>query len=323
MRRGALRRVGTVVAAATVAAACGAASAAAAEYDVQWTLPEAMVAQGQSPGGSPPGANDFDCEPSRAHPEPVVLAHGLLANQTVNWNTMAPFLANRGFCVFSLTYGTKDEAKTPLYQPGGLTTMQSSARELKRFVNRVKRRTGAEKVDIVGHSEGSIMPSWYVRFLGGARSVDDYVGLTTLWEGTNPAGLGTLNDFATAFGFEPVLAASIDRLCSSCRQFLKGSRFFARLHARGTIAKRVDYTSIVTKYDELIVPYTSGLLPEGPNVTNVVLQDYCSQDLVEHLGVMLDPVTAGFIYRALDPKRAPKPPCVPVTPLGPVGYTAD
>ena len=282
-----------------------------------------MIAQGQNPDGDPPGANDWDCKPSKAHPEPVVLAHGLLANKTVNWNSIAPFLANRGFCVYALTYGTKDELDSPLYQPGGMTTMQKSARELKRFIGRVRRSTGAEKVDIVGHSEGSIMPSWYVRFLGGGKVVDDYVGLTTLWEGTNPAGLSTLNDFAIAFGLDPALVPTIDRVCSSCRQFLKGSNFFARLHARGTIAKRIDYTSIVTRYDELVVPYKSGLLPEGPNVTNVVLQDYCSVDAAEHLAVMLDPVTAGFVYRALDPKRAPKPPCVPVTPLGAVGYDGD
>lgn len=318
-----LRRVCAATAAVACAAAIGAASAGAAPYDVKWTFHDALLAQGQNPGGPPPGANDFDCEPTRAHPEPVVLVHGLMANQTVNWNTISPFLANRGFCVFSLTYGTKEGASTPLYQPGGLTRMQPSARHLKRFVGRVLRRTGAKKVDIVGHSEGSIMPSWYVRFLGGGRFVDDYVGLTTLWEGTDPAGLGTLNDFATAFGLNPALKPTIDRLCGSCRQFLKGSKFLARLHARGTTARRVDYTNIVTKYDELVVPYTSGLLPEGPNVTNVVLQDHCSLDAAEHLAVMLDPVAAGFVYRALDRKRAPRPPCVPVTPVGALGYTAD
>jgi triacylglycerol esterase/lipase EstA (alpha/beta hydrolase family) len=323
MGQGALRRAGLAVAAAACAAAVAAPGAGAARYDVQWTLGDAVAAQIRQADGSPPGANDFDCKPTKAHPEPVILVHGLIANQTVNWNTMAPYLANRGFCVFSLTYGTKDEASTPFYQPGGLTTMQKSARELKRFISRVRRATGAEKVDIVGHSEGSIMPSWYVRFLGGGKVVDDYVGLTTLWEGTNPAGLGTLNDFAITLGLDPVLAQTIDRACSSCRQFLKGSRFFARLHARGTTARRVTYTSIVTKNDELVNPYTSGLLPKAPNVTNVVLQDYCAQDQVEHLGVMLDPVTAGFIWRALDPKRATKPPCVTVTPLGAIGYTGD
>jgi triacylglycerol lipase len=254
----------------------------------------------------------------------VILVHGLLANQTVNWRTIAPFLANRGFCVFSLTYGSKDEVKMPGYQPGGLRTMQSSARELKHFIGRVRRSTGAEKVDIVGHSEGSIMPSWYVRFLGGGRVVDDYVGMTTLWEGTNTGGLATLNQVATQLGLAPSMKPTIDRFCSSCRQFLQGSRFFARLHSRGITSRRVTYTSIVTKNDELVVPYTSGLLAPAKNVTNVVLQDYCPEDQAEHLSVFADPVTAGFVYRALDPKHAPDPPCVPVLPfVGAPGYSGN
>src|SRR5687768_9101073 len=86
---------------AAVALLVLASPAAAAEYEVPWTVDAALLAQGQAPDSSPPGANAFACEPSREHPEPVVLVHGLLANQTVNWRTISPFLANRGFCVFS------------------------------------------------------------------------------------------------------------------------------------------------------------------------------------------------------------------------------
>jgi len=168
------------------------------------------------------------------------------------------------------------------------------------------------------------MPDWYVRFLSGARSVDDYVAITPLWAGTDPAGLASLNSIATALGLSPALKPTIDRVCSSCRQFLMGSRFLQRLHTRGITARRVDYTNIVTKNDELVVPYTSGLLPNAPNVSNVVLQEYCAKDQAEHLSVFADPVTAGFVYRALDPERAPKPPCAAVAPfLGAVGYSGD
>jgi triacylglycerol esterase/lipase EstA (alpha/beta hydrolase family) len=300
------------------------AAAGAATYDVPWTVDAALAAQAAAPDSAPPGANDFGCRPSRAHPQPVVLAHGLLANQTVNWRTIAPYLKNRGFCVFSLTYGTKESVNSGVYQPGGLEKMQSSARELKRFVARVRHRTGARKVDIVGHSEGSLMPDWYVRFLGGARSVDDYVAMTPLWGGTDPAGLATLNTIATTLGLGPGLAASIDQVCTSCRQFLQGSRFMQRLHTKGITSRRVTYTNIVTKNDELVMPYTSGILPKAPNVTNVVLQDYCPLDQAEHLAVFADPVTAGFVYRALDPKRAPSPPCTAVLPaVGAPGYSGD
>jgi len=324
MEAGTRRNLVAAVAALAFALSASTAEAGTAEYEVPWTVDAALTAQGQAPDSAPPGANDFDCRPSAAHPEPVVLVHGLLANQTVNWRTISPFLANRGFCVFSLTYGSKDEVKMPGYQPGGLRTMQSSARELKRFIGRVMRRTDARKVDIVGHSEGSIMPSWYVRFLGGGKVVDDYVGMTTLWEGTNTGGLATLDQVAGGLGLSPAMKPTIDRFCSSCRQFLQGSRFFARLHSRGITSRRVTYTSIVTKNDELVVPYTSGLLAPAKNVTNVVLQDYCPADQAEHLSVFADPVTAGFIYAALDPDRAPDPPCVPVLPfVGAPGYSGN
>jgi triacylglycerol lipase len=300
------------------------AAATAQRLQVPWTVDAALSAQAQAPDSSPPGANDFGCKPSRAHPEPVVLVHGLLANQTVNWRTISPFLKNRGFCVFSFTYGTKDSVAAGLYQAGGLRRMQSSARELRRFVKRVRRVTGARKVDIVGHSEGSLMPDWYVRFLGGAKHVDDYVAMTPLWGGTDPAGLATLNTIATTLGLGPVLAATIDRECASCRQFLHGSRFMQRLHTKGITSRRVDYTNIVTKNDELVMPYTSGILPTAANVENVVLQKYCRLDQAEHVSVFADPVAAGFVYRALDPKRAPDPPCTVVLPaIGAPGYSGN
>ena len=74
----------------------------------------------------------------------------------------------------------------------------------------------------------------------------------------------------------------------------------------------------------LAIPYTSGILPKAPNVTNVVLQDYCALDQAEHVSVFADPVTAGFVYRALDPKRAPDPPCTAVLPaVGAPGYSGN
>lgn len=39
---------------------------------------------------------------------------------------------------------------------------------------------------------------------------------------------------------------------------------------------------------------------------------------------MADPVTAGFVHRALDPRRAPDPPCVPVLPfVGAPGHSGS
>src|SRR5438309_7748227 len=145
---GAALVVAVVVAAPNVAAA-------GAPYPVPYTFTANVVAGATQPGTPPPGSNIWTCRPSKAHPRPVVLVHGLFANMTDNWQTMSPLLANNGYCVFALTYGTDPNASFPLDQFGGLAPMEQSALQLSAFVDEVLDRTGAHKVDIVGHSEGA------------------------------------------------------------------------------------------------------------------------------------------------------------------------
>lgn len=293
-------------------------SAAGARLPVDYNFGKGPFAQSQHPNSSPPGANDWSCEPSRTHPNPVVLVHGLFANQTVEWQALSPLLANRGYCVFSLTYGTKANVVFPGYQPGGITTMEVSARELKRFVKKVRRATGARRVVIVGHSEGSLMPDWYVKHLGGAKKVRRYVGITTLWHGTNPAGLATLDQLGRAYGFsQPEQLVARD--CESCPEFLPQSDFIKKLREGGVAAPGVRYTSIVTRNDELVQPYTSGI---EPGMTNLVVQQQCPLDQAEHASMVADPIVAQDILNALDPGHPGRVPCTPVLPLvGAPGYT--
>jgi len=274
-----------------------------------------MFAQGQAPDSPPPGANDFGCKPSAEHPEPVVLVHGLLANQTVNFQTVSPLLANDGYCVFSLTYGTLDRVSSPFYQPGGLAKMEDSAAQLSAFVDRVLAATGAAKVDIVGHSEGSLMPDYYVKFLGGAAKVDDYVGLTTLWGGTNVAGASNLAEIGNHYGMTPAFYELMRNFCESCEEFIKGSDFIHKMNLAGVADPAVTYTNIVTRFDELVWPYSSGLMDPRPNVTNYVLQKVCPLDLSEHLTVIYDPVAETLVTNALDPAHPRPVPCTLVLPV--------
>lgn len=250
----------------------------------------------------PPGSDDWSCHPSAAHPNPVVLVHGLAANQADNWDYLAPILARQGYCVFSLTYGRNPLAPPLRSQVGGLVTMERSAGELKAFVGRVRGATGASKVDIVGHSEGSLMPDYYVKFLGGAAVVDRYVGMTPLWDGTRLLGVSDIDGIGQRFGLDPAYGPAVAALCASCREFLHGSEFLRRLNSGGTPAVRgVDYTTVMTRYDELVQPYTSGRLA---GAHNVVLQDLCPADTSEHVAVAFDPVNAQVVLNALDPGDA-------------------
>ena len=310
---GPMRGPARILALAALIVGVAAPSAHADELTVPWTVAGALAAQGQAPNGSPAGSNDWGCEPSRRHPNPVVLVHGLFANRTANFPTISPFLANRGYCVFALTYGTRDAVNLGVYQPGGLNRMQRSARELKRFVGRVLRATGADRVDIVGHSEGSLMPNYYVRFLGGAEKVDRYVGLTPLWDGTNVAGLATISQMGEALGITGLTYDALAPFCESCPQFLRDSGFIRKMNRGGPAEPGVDYTMIMTRNDELVNPYKSG---EMAGATNIVVQKQCALDQAEHLSVAFDPVVAHDIWNALEPpRRRHDVPCVPVLPL--------
>ena len=313
----------TVAVLAILAWALPASASAAEKLPVPWTFDAGIEAQARSPDSPPPGANDFDCEPPRRHPHPVVLVHGLAANQTVNWQTISPFLANRGFCVFSLTYGTKPDVDFGgFYRPGGLVPMQKSSRQLAGFVKRVRRATGARKVDIVGHSEGSLMPNHYVKFRNGAKRVSDYVGITPLWDGTDIGGLSAVASAGEMLGLSEAFYAAIAPACESCPQFLAGSEFIRELNKGGIAAPRVRYTNIVTRNDQLVIPYESGLMEPGRRITNHVVQEQCALDQADHIAVAADPIVAYDVLNALD-RRHPRPvPCVPVTyGVGAPGYT--
>src|SRR3954452_11211189 len=89
------------------------------------------------------------CSP--AHPQPVVLVHGTFGDST-NWALDRAKLAADGYCTFALDYGNR-----------GTGEIGRSARQLSDFVDRVLAATGAAQVDIVGHSQGGMMPRFYIK----------------------------------------------------------------------------------------------------------------------------------------------------------------
>lgn len=313
-----MRGVAAVVAALCVVAGASTPATAAQEderpqYPVVYNIVPGVLQGAVAPGSPPLGANDWGCKPSAEHPNPVVLVHGLFANGTDNWPTFSPLLANNGYCVFALTYGAS--AGAPPYA-AGLGPMEDSAVELASFVDKVRSATGAQKVDLLGHSEGTLMPQHYLKFLGGAPKVQRYVALTPLYEGTSLHGTSEVLDrLATEV---PVGGQVVDAACGACRQFFPGSEFMNKVSEGGSAVPGIEYTTIMTKFDELVTPYTSGFL-EGAN--NIVIQDECPQDFSEHLSLATDANAAQFVLNALDPVNAEPVTCYPVLPAlggGPV-----
>jgi hypothetical protein len=160
-------------------------------------------------------------------------------------------------------------------------------------------------------------PARHLKFLGGAVKVDKFVALASAIRGTTEHGVSALiSSLQQAF---PAAAAPIQQLvgplCAACLEALAGSPFLQRLYADGVYAvSGVTYTMIMTRYDEAVTPYASGML-DAPNATNVVVQDQCRLDFAEHDALAFDPIVGQDILNALDPAH-PKPvPCTLVLPL--------
>ncbi|MBB5868497.1 triacylglycerol esterase/lipase EstA (alpha/beta hydrolase family) [Allocatelliglobosispora scoriae] len=256
------------------------------------------------PEASPPGANDWSCVPSAAHPRPVVLIHGTAENAYANWQALSPKLKLAGYCVFAVNFGatTGNAVK-------GMGDIPTSAAALGAFVDQVRTSTGAAKVDLVGHSQGGgIMPRWYLKFNGGAAKVNRLVGISPSNHGTNVLGLTyvlsalqLMNPLGTFTG--PALA-----------QQAAGSDTNAILDSGGDTVAGVAYTTIVSQYDEVVTPYQNQYL-SGPSVTNILLQNLCALDLVDHLGSAYDPIAIRLVLNALDPSTAVAPVCQLVLPV--------
>ncbi|SEG58339.1 Lipase (class 2) [Actinacidiphila yanglinensis] len=273
-----------------------------AVFSLTTVLAIAPSAVASASAGSAPtsGWNNYSCHPSAQHPRPVVLVHGTLGNGTDNWLVLAPYLVARGYCVFSFDYGMLPGESLV----GGLGPIADSAQQLSDFTDRVLAATHAAKVDMVGHSQGGMMPRYYLKFLGGAAKVNALVALAPDNHGTTLDGLNALL---------PYFPAAVDLLrddLPGLTDQLVGSDFLGQLNAGGDTVPGVHYTVISTIYDEVVTPYTSQAL-SGPNVRNVVIQNLCPLDVSEHVALGLtDRIAFHEAANALDPAHATPTTCL-------------
>ncbi|WP_418058091.1 esterase/lipase family protein [Pimelobacter simplex] len=230
-----------------------------------------------APEGDVPGVNDWACRPTAARPVPVVLVHGTFGDRRHLLEKLSKAIMAAGSCVFSLDYGNR-----------ATDDMVRSAGQLKVFVDKVRAATGAAKVSLVGHSQGGMLPRYYIKNLGGAAYVDDLVGIAPSNHGTRliPAA-------------NPIAALLPGLVCASCNQQAWGSAFLRELNAGDETPGDVSYTQITSRYDEVVVPHTSGYLAAGPRTTNVTIQDKCRRSISEHVLIPMDNATIGLTLDAL------------------------
>lgn len=270
-----------------VAGLAAAATAVTAQFDIPGNLLDEPLY------GAPP--NDFDCR-SDIHPNPIILLHGLSANHEVDLNQLGHNLNNAGYCSFTLTYGAHP---IPSWI-GGLTAMTDSAVEIADFIRDVLVQTGAEKVDIVGHSEGGVM-AIYVPLTqeGIADVVERNIALGPAIHGAQYFGFTDLF-YIGGEVTRALVELALDTLgCPACDDMATGGDVYQVFAEASPIVQPGNAATIImSTADTLVAPEISRIDEDG--VRNIIIQDHCPDDAVGHAGLAWDTGVWDLIYNALD-----------------------
>lgn len=240
--------------------------------------------------------NDFSCKPSATHPNPVVLLHGLGATYYEDINFLEGFLQTKGFCTFSLTYGAYDGF--PFV--GGLRPIDDSSKEIADLIQEVHSKTGASKVDIVGHSEGAFQSLYVPKFREGiSEIVENIVAIAPPTHGTTFANLLKLAPLLGKDGREKIGDVLEKVGCAPCDEISSDGPAIKKLNDGPIVQPGNKVTVITSKNDELVTPTTTSFIHED-GVNNIYVQDYCPFDFVGHLGEGYDTNVWNLVLNSLE-----------------------
>ncbi len=264
------------------------------------TLPGALTIAMGAHHPSPKGANEA-CDLT-AGENPVVLIHGMTSNAYSSFGAISPVIKSQGRCVYAMNYGyyTAEDAGSSATEllPGfyGYGALDRSLAQVSEHIELVKRETGAQKVDLVGWSAGGTLAAAYAKQVG-ASGVGTVVSIDGVLHGTTMGGLSHLVDQSRAAGV-PTDALISATLGPAGNDLLKGSEFMQRMNEGGLEVPGVRYVAISTLYDESATPLEATQFNAG-DYQNLVIQDGCPSDKVDHLGTPYDDRAIAMVANAL------------------------
>lgn len=203
------------------------------------------------------GCGDDDA--ATRHHDPVVFVHGY-SGSAADWDVLRERLRDEGWPAEALP------------EPRTYSSSVSNVRvaeAVRDAVARVRAATGAAKVDVVTFSMGGVSSRYFLRFLGGAAVVDDWVSLGGPNHGTAWAGECTQ---------------------TPCREMRPGGELLRRLNAGDETPGRVRYATWASPCDQIIRPPSSTFLRGARNTTTACLG---------HTALLGDPVVHAQVIDAL------------------------
>ncbi|MFI0451435.1 lipase family alpha/beta hydrolase [Actinomadura sp. 6N118] len=198
-----------------------------------------------------------------ASQNPVLVVGGIRAEQKT-LDKMVSALEARGFRASSVQLAGN---------PSGAAALPKSARVVAGRAAEIRKKTGADRVDVVGHSMGGLALRHYLKSLGGHKHVSTYISVGTPHEGD---WLGLLCA-ATAQG---------------CRDLVPSSKFLKRLNAPPPIPPGV-------RAFHLFSDQGTGEKNPLPTATNIRIQAFCPGRRVEHASELADAAVQDLVVSIL------------------------
>ena len=222
----------------------------------------------------------LDCPRKAGEGEAVLLVHGTTSSPEIAWSKgLEPLLEKRGHVVCTVRLPAK-----------ALAPIDTSAEYVVASIRAMSTRFD-RPVDVIGHSQGGMVPRWAVKWWPDVRSlVGDVIGLS-------PSNHGA-----------PVVTALCGSNGCAAAGWQQGpsSRFLAALNRPDETPGRVSYTVAASDTDA-IVPARSAAIRGGGDDSTVTVQEVCPDRAVDHVRMLTDAVSVGLVLDALShrgPARA-------------------
>ena len=163
---------------------------------------------------------------------PVLLIHGIFRKSGI-FNKMSGHLTQLGWSVYSLD----------LAPNWGNTTLEQLAQQLADYID--TNFDPEQPLDLVGLSMGGLVARYYLQRLGGINRVQRFIAISSPHSGTWTA--------YTLWG-------------KGCVQMRPGSVFLEDLNRDANLLKKLNFTSIWTPWDFIIVPASSSQISAAKDV---------------------------------------------------------
>ncbi|MGL4503482.1 MAG: lipase family alpha/beta hydrolase [Planktothrix sp.] len=200
---------------------------------------------------------------------PVLLIHGIFDTKAI-FRTMTAYLTKKGWDIHTLNLIPND----------GRFGLEALAQQIAGYITQTF--PPEQPIDLIGFSMGGIISRYYVQRLGGIERVQRLITISSPHRGT-----------LTGYLY-PTLAAS---------QMRSNSPFLQDLNHDLEILDSINFTSIWTPLDGMIVPAQSSQIPIGQEFTvNVFLHAWMVTD---HKSLVLVEKALNSPLKNLNPSGTP------------------